>query len=461
MTPFTQTEKIWQCVIAVVDILLLNLLYFVMSLLGTLPQIEHSYVLLNLSYIITICFLPPRAQKVFLRAEHVAARVIRSMTLLCVIFTILVLLLHEWSEPVSPWWYPVDWMILMLIVFAGRIATRRIMKRFRMTGAQRRRVVFLGAGNNLRYLYDILTHEYVTGFRVKGYFDNHSENKFTDVLPRLGGVADLIPYLKKQPVDIIFCNLTSSHEEEILEVMNYCENHLIRFYSVPNVRNYVHHVMSVENLGNMPVLTLREEPLTKPRNRFLKRTFDIVFSLTFLLTLFPFIFLFAAIGIKISSPGPVFFRQKRTGLNGKEFYCLKFRSMHLNKEADTLQATENDPRKFPFGDFLRRTNIDEMPQFINVLLGDMSVVGPRPHMLKHTEEYGHLIDKYMVRHWAKPGITGWAQINGARGETEHLWQMEKRINLDVWYIENYSFMLDIRIIFNTIIKTFIRDEQAY
>lgn len=461
MTPFTQTEKIWQCVIVVVDILLLNLLYFVMSLLGTLPQIEHSYVLLNLSYIITICFLPPRAQKVFLRAEHVAARVIRSMTLLCVIFTFLVLLLHEWSEPVSPWWYPVDWMILMLIVFAGRIATRRIMKRFRMTGAQRRRVVFLGAGNNLRYLYDILTHEYVTGFRVKGYFDNHSENKFTDVLPRLGGVADLIPYLKKQPVDIIFCNLTSSHEEEILEVMNYCENHLIRFYSVPNVRNYVHHVMSVENLGNMPVLTLREEPLTKPRNRFLKRTFDIVFSLTFLLTLFPFIFLFAAIGIKISSPGPVFFRQKRTGLNGKEFYCLKFRSMHLNKEADTLQATENDPRKFPFGDFLRRTNIDEMPQFINVLLGDMSVVGPRPHMLKHTEEYGHLIDKYMVRHWAKPGITGWAQINGARGETKHLWQMEKRINLDVWYIENYSFMLDIRIIFNTIIKTFIRDEQAY
>ena len=126
-----------------------------------------------------------------------------------------------------------------------------------------------------------------------------------------------------------------------------------------------------------------------------------------------------------------------------------------------FRSTENDPRKFPFGDFLRRTNIDEMPQFINVLLGDMSVVGPRPHMLKHTEEYGHLIDKYMVRHWAKPGITGWAQINGARGETEHLWQMEKRINLDVWYIENYSFMLDIRIIFNTIIKTFIRDEQAY
>lgn len=461
MTPFTQTENIWKCVIVIVDILFLNLLYTAMTLLGTLPQIEHGYVLCNLSYIVSICFLPPRAQKVFLRAEHVAARVLRSMTLFVVIFAILVLLLHEMEEPVSPWWYPLDWLILMLTIFLGRTLTRQIMKRFRMAGAQSRRVIFLGAGNNLRYLYDTLTHEYVTGFRVKGYFDNHSENKFTDVLPRLGGVQDLIPYLKKQPVDIIFCNLTSNHEQEILEVMNYCENHLIRFYSVPNVRNYVHHVMSVENLGNMPVLTLREEPLTRPRNKFMKRAFDIVFSLTFLLTLFPFILIFAAIGIKISSPGPIFFRQKRTGLNGKDFYCLKFRSMHINKEADTLQATENDPRKFPFGDFLRRTNIDEMPQFINVLLGDMSVVGPRPHMLKHTDEYGHLIDKYMVRHWAKPGITGWAQINGARGETEHLWQMEKRINLDVWYIENYSFMLDIRIIFGTIIKSLRHDDQAY
>lgn len=461
MTPFTQTENIWQCIIVVVDIVLLNLLYTAMSLLGILPQLENGYVLCNLSYIVSICFFPPRAQKVFLRAEHVAARVIRSMTMFVAIFTLLIILLHELEEPVSPWWYPLDWLVLMLTIFLGRIGTRQIMKRFRMMGAQGRRVVFLGAGNNLRHLYDILTHEYVTGFRVKGYFDNHSENKFTDVLPRLGGISDLIPYLKKQQVDIIFCNLTSSHEQEILEVMNYCENHLIRFYSVPNVRNYVHHVMSVENLGSMPVLTLREEPLTRPRNKFLKRAFDIVFSLTFLLTLFPIIFIIAAIGIKLSSPGPIFFRQKRTGLNGRDFYCLKFRSMHINKEADTLQATENDPRKFPFGDFLRRTNIDEMPQFINVLLGDMSVVGPRPHMLKHTEEYGHLIDKYMVRHWAKPGITGWAQINGARGETEHLWQMEKRINLDVWYIENYSFMLDIRIIFGTVLNTLRHDDQAY
>lgn len=461
MTPFTQTENIWRCVVVVVDIVLINLLYTTMSILGTLPQIEHGYVLCNLSYIIAICFLPPMAHKVFKRAEQVAGRVFRSMTMFGAIFALLIVLMHEWSEPISPWWYPLDWMVLMLVIFLGRQATRTIMKRFRMLGAQGRRVIFLGAGNNLRYLYDILTHEYVTGFRVKGYFDNHSENKFTDVLPRLGGVQNLIPYLKKQPVDIIFCNLTSSHEQEILEVMNYCENHLIRFYSVPNVRNYVHHVMSVENLGNMPVLTLREEPLTQPKNKILKRAFDIVFSLTFLLTLFPFILVFAAIGIKISSPGPIFFRQKRTGLNGKDFYCLKFRSMHINKEADTLQATENDPRKFPFGDFLRRTNIDEMPQFINVLLGDMSVVGPRPHMLKHTEEYGHLIDKYMVRHWAKPGITGWAQINGARGETEHLWQMEKRINLDVWYIENYSFMLDIRIIFATVIKSLRHDDQAY
>ena len=323
-------------------------------------------------------------------------------------------------------------------------------------------MLFVGAGHNLRYLYDELTEIPTTGFRIKGYFDESTQNQFTDVLPRLGGIADIESYLKKQPVDIVFCNLTSRHNKEIVELMNYCENHLIRFYSVPNVRNYVHHVMQVEMVGDMPVLSLREEPLNKPVNRIVKRAFDIVFSLLFLCTLFPFIYLICAIGIKLSSKGPVFFKQKRTGIRGEEFTCYKFRSMHLNDQADTLQATKHDPRKFRFGDYIRRTNIDETPQFINVLRGDMSVVGPRPHMLKHTEEYSQLVDKYMVRHWAKPGITGWAQVTGARGETEHLWQMEERIQKDVWYIENYSLMLDLQIIVLTI-KTILRhdDEHAY
>ena len=186
-----------------------------------------------------------------------------------------------------------------------------------------------------------------------------------------------------------------------------------------------------------------------------------MFSLSFLCTLFPFIYIFVAIVTKITSPGPVFFKQKRNGLNGKEFYCYKFRSMKVNRDADTVQATKDDPRKTKFGNFLRKSSIDELPQFINVLKGDMSVVGPRPHMLKHTEEYSALINKYMVRHFIKPGITGWAQVNGCRGETKELSQMEDRIRKDIWYVENWSFWLDLRIIYMTVRNAIHGEDNAY
>ena len=195
-------------------------------------------------------------------------------------------------------------------------------------------------------------------------------------------------------------------------------------------------------------------------NKAAKRLLDIVVSVVCLLLtaiLFPFIWL----KIKCQSPGPVFFRQERTGLDGKTFMMLKFRSMSVNPEADTLQATKNHPRKFPFGNFMRRTNLDEAPQFWNVLRGDMSLVGPRPHMLKHTEMYSKLIDKYMVRHFVKPGMTGWAQVTGYRGETKELWQMEGRVKRDIWYMEHWSIWLDIRILWITLKALFVHDKNAY
>ena len=168
-----------------------------------------------------------------------------------------------------------------------------------------------------------------------------------------------------------------------------------------------------------------------------------------------------AIAIKLSSPGPVFFKQKRSGLYGREFYCYKFRTMKVNVDADNLQATKDDPRKTRVGEFLRHTSIDELPQFINVFKGDMSIVGPRPHMLKHTEEYSKLIDTYMVRHAVKPGITGWAQVTGYRGQTEELWQMEGRVEKDIWYIEHWSFALDLKIMAFTVINAIKGEEQAF
>ena len=214
-------------------------------------------------------------------------------------------------------------------------------------------------------------------------------------------------------------------------------------------------------LGNVPFLSLRNDPLMRIENRVIKRAFDIVVSLLFLCTLFPIILLFVTIITKITMPGPVFFRQKRTGIYGKDFYCIKFRSMKINADSDRVQATKNDPRKTRWGNIMRKTNIDEFPQFWNVLMGDMSIVGPRPHMLKHTEEYSKLIDKYMMRHFVKPGITGWSQVTGFRGETKELSQMEGRVQGDIWYIEHWSFWLDIYIMYKTVANVIQGDKEAY
>lgn len=214
-------------------------------------------------------------------------------------------------------------------------------------------------------------------------------------------------------------------------------------------------------MGNLPIMIYRPNPLMSRWNRMLKRLFDMIFSLTVILLVSFTILVPIIIAIKCSSKGPILFKQKRTGYRGREFTCLKFRTMKVNDKSDELQATKNDPRKTKVGDFLRKTSLDELPQFVNVLIGNMSVVGPRPHMVKQTEEYSRLIDKYMVRHMIKPGITGLAQVSGYRGQTEELWQMEKRVEYDVMYIENWSFWLDIKIIFRTVINAIQGEKNAF
>ena len=214
-------------------------------------------------------------------------------------------------------------------------------------------------------------------------------------------------------------------------------------------------------VGTVPCLSLYISPLSNVGNRMVKRAFDVAVSLTFLCTLFPVIFAVVAVITKATMPGPIFFRQRRNGLNGKAFYCIKFRSMKVNADADRLQATKDDPRKTKWGNVMRKTNIDELPQFINVLMGSMSIVGPRPHMERHTDEYSKLIDKYMLRHVVKPGITGWSQVTGFRGETRELWQMEGRVRGDIWYLEHWSLGLDLFIMYKTVANAIKGDDEAY
>ncbi len=356
----------------------------------------------------------------------------------------------------------VFYLILTFLLLSWRVACRFVVMTFRGWGRNTRRVVIVGSKDNALEIYHEMVDKTSTGYRVVGFFSNHEDHSLPDNTPSLGGVEDTLPWLQNHQVDEVYCCLSTEHYlQEIFPIMDYCENHFVRFYYVPNLRNYMKRKMNLELLGNVPILYIREEPLRQPTNRFFKRTFDIIVSSLFLCTLFPFIYIFVAIGTKLTSKGPVLFVQERSGENGQTFGCIKFRSMRVNADADKVQATKDDPRKTRFGNFLRKSSIDELPQFINVLKGDMSIVGPRPHMLQHTEQYSKLVNKYMVRHLIKPGITGWAQVTGYRGETHELSQMEGRVRRDIWYLENWSLLLDVRIIFKTVWNAIKQDENAY
>ena len=357
-----------------------------------------------------------------------------------------------------------------LILIVTRLIELQLLGYFRSRGLNSRSVLFVGNDPAIVEMYHAMTEDPSAGYIVKGYYADQDIVKAPNGLKRIGDMKELNQVMSSTlnntingtPIEIddCFCCLSHKDSENIVNIMRFCDKNVIHFYYLPRVfGEYKLHLDAHDFMGRT-VYSNHQEPLSSASNRAAKRAFDIVVSGIACICMLPFIPIIALI-IKTQSPGPIFFRQARTGLNGETFQCLKFRSMHVNKDADKAQATKNDPRKFAFGNFMRKTNIDEFPQFINVLKGDMSIVGPRPHMLHHTEIYGSLIDKYMVRHFSKPGITGWAQVTGYRGETKELWQMEERIRRDIWYIENWSFWLDIRIIFMTAKSIIFPDKNAY
>lgn len=350
--------------------------------------------------------------------------------------------------------------IFMVALLISRLIERICVKRLRRLGRNTRNVTLIGDDSELLRIRDKLVSEPTFGYMLNGSYGDEP----LQGVAHLGTLTALIDSIRNHETaelgDEVYVCLSRRDKDTVKLISNYCDGHVVRFFYVP---------MGVESLGinlkselmdDMEIYTTYENPLLNPFNKFIKRAFDIVMSLIFLIPTFlilPFIWII----VKIQSPGPLFFKQKRTGIDGKDFDMLKFRSMHVNDDADRVQATKDDPRKYPFGNFMRKSNIDELPQFLNVLKGDMSIVGPRPHMLQHTLQYSQLIDKYMVRHFVKPGLTGWAQVTGFRGETKELWQMEGRVQRDIWYMEHWSIWLDIRIIWMTAKTIFVHDENAY
>ncbi|MDR1644536.1 MAG: undecaprenyl-phosphate glucose phosphotransferase [Tannerellaceae bacterium] len=443
-----------QWLIGAGDLIILNLLFFVVA--G--ESKKEILLLLNFCYFFALYFVPVKLHMSVVFIDKIVQRAILLATFHIILFSSCLVFLHI-EEILTR--SLVFYYITNLFAFPlWRVLVRILLKIYRKKGHDLKQVIIVGAGKNGMELYRVMKHELAYGFTVMGFFDDNVALK--DVLPDyLGNTDEVNDYVSRHAIDEIYCTLPGTQDEKILKLLNFAEKNMVRFYIVPEFYRNVKKSLIMEMIESVPLLSVRREPLQASYNRALKRAFDILFSLFVLIAIYPFLFLILGILIKITSPGPVLFKQKRTGLYGHEFECYKFRTMKVNPEADTTQAVKDDPRKTPLGEYLRKTNLDEFPQFLNVLTGDMSVVGPRPHMLKHTEEYSALIDKYMVRHLVKPGVTGWAQVTGYRGETKTLEQMEGRVKRDVWYIENWSFFLDLKIVVVTLFNMFKGERNAY
>lgn len=463
--PNRETSTYIQAVTLVGDFIGLNLvvaglflLYFPHHLGMGIGLLEKYLAIANICYATTSSIFRVQLHQRFASPERIIGRISMSVTMYILLFIGLSSLLRIY---VPRGFFLGCYLFLLVSLSTWRISMRFLIKHLRSIGRNSATAVIVGGASNARELYEKLTSDPSLGYRVLGVFDDEPLRDFPPSAKWLGHVSAAIPFLRRNTVDTLFCSLPSSKAHAIVPLINHCENNLIHFYSVPNIRNYLHRRMKLELFDDIPILSIREEPLQSPFNKCIKRAFDLFVSTVFLCTVYPFVYLFVGIGIKLTSPGPIYFKQKRSGENGRIFQCLKFRSMRVNDTADTVQATANDPRKTRFGEFLRHSNLDELPQFINVWKGEMSLVGPRPHMLMHTEMYSRLINKYMVRHLVKPGITGWAQVTGFRGETKELSQMEGRVRRDIWYIENWSFLLDLRILYLTVRNIIKGDKQAY
>lgn len=461
-------NKVLKSCVLLGDLILLNLLLWGFEqFLGNRFWCENCGSILQGMALITLCYLLCNMHsgvilhRSVVRPEQIMVRVLRNMVPFVLLSVCILLLFHfEFSHSRL---FGLFYIVLILVIVSYRLAFRYFLELYRKQGGNVRKVILIGSHENMQELYHAMTDDPTSGYRVLGYFEDFPSDRYPSDVSYLGHPQEVNNFLKQNVgrVDQLYCSLPSARSAEIVPIINYCENHLVRFFSVPNVRNYLKRRMHLEMLGNVPVLSIRREPLELLENRIVKRTFDIVCSTLFLCTIFPFIYIIVGVAIKMSSPGPIFFKQKRSGEDGKEFWCYKFRSMRVNAQCDTLQATEHDPRKTRIGEIIRKTSIDELPQFINVFKGDMSIVGPRPHMLKHTQEYSLLINKFMVRHFVKPGITGWAQVTGYRGETKELWQMEGRVMRDIWYIEHWTFLLDLYIMYKTVYNAIHGEKEAY
>lgn len=341
--------------------------------------------------------------------------------------------------------------IAILIVFV-KILTYYSIKTFRSYfGGNYRKTIIIGSSIESQNLELFFNKNKQAGYLHKKTFSDVSKKS----------ILDSINFVKEQEIDEIYCSTENINDQEVKALIKFCDNNLKTIKFIPNSTKLNSKKLIYETYDSLPILSLRRVPLQDSVNLFFKRLTDIIISLAVIVFVLSWLTPIIALFIKKESDGPVFFKQTRNGINYEEFSCLKFRSMIVNENAHKVQATKGDTRVTKIGAFLRKTSLDEMPQFINVLLGDMSVVGPRPHMIKENDKYYKTVDKYMLRHVIKPGITGLAQVSGYRGEVEKESDIVNRIKFDIYYLENWSILLDVKIILRTILNSIKGEDKAY
>lgn len=342
------------------------------------------------------------------------------------------------------------YFINIILILIKRYILRKTLWNIRKKGLNLKHIIIIGSGETARDYLDLIKSNKEFGYNYSGYVSND----FNFEGEKLGNFCDLLDILNKHKPDEVICALDICDAEYLEGIVSACEKSGTKISIVPFCYKYIPSQPYIDVIGHMPLINLRRIPLDNLGNAFLKRTLDILGS-SFLILITSPIMLFTAVTIKLTSPGPVIFKQTRVGLNKKPFVMYKFRSMRLNSESSTAWSTNVDHRKTKFGSFIRKFSIDELPQFFNVLKGDMSLVGPRPELPHFVETFKDEIPLYMVKHQVKPGITGLAQVNGFRGDTS----IKKRIEYDIYYIENWNIFMEISILFKTVFKGIKNNEK--
>ncbi|WP_238858712.1 undecaprenyl-phosphate glucose phosphotransferase [Clostridium sp. YIM B02569] len=342
------------------------------------------------------------------------------------------------------------YFVNIMLIMAKRLILRKVLSRMRTKGLNLKHVVIVGAGEVANEYLDVLKNNRGFGYNYSGYVSDVS-NFYGK---KLGNYSDLYNVLNEYKPDEVVCALDLSDAKHLENIVSDCEKSGTKISIIPFCYKYIPSQPYIDQLGSIPLINIRRIPLDNLGNAFIKRSLDILGSLFLILCTSP-IMIITAVIIKFTSKGPVIFKQKRVGLNKNLFVMYKFRSMKINSQEETGWSTDNDPRKTKFGSFIRKFSIDELPQFFNVLKGDMSLVGPRPELPHFVENFKNEIPLYMVKHQVKPGITGLAQVNGYRGDTS----IKKRIEFDIHYIENWNILMDISILFKTAFKGFKNNEK--